>query len=298
MDGIAAVGPPRWSHGPDPGHPINVGPAPRRLIHSSLGGKLVVGFVNLHDSTAVTLNFDPASLRASLLEADKLHPKSTAPLFYTAASSFRNRAENTTKLFEEAAARRADAAELVSRCWALHDTCLLDTQLEATTSPSCPDHTALNAPATSSVYGRTTRTTEPIEEIMTESRSRVQPASLGVSVSRVPPEWGHIARVDRRPNASPSLTKKANQIKASLSGNSSPLVSKSLLKQKRRDQINQKRAHKGKPPRIWPSQDPGPEQMALDMTEGNTFQFHGDFTLLPLSATLCEIELEDPHGPP
>ena len=124
---------------------------------------LTVSAVNLYDDRVATLRFN--DLTTLDMRPSTFFSKATPPTKHTHAHSY-----------------------LVARCQVYADACLLDTTSQTTFLPSCPDHTALNRPATKSSGS------PPRRDDVSNGRA---PDMLSVRVTDVPPEWLEESRIKR-----------------------------------------------------------------------------------------------------
>ena len=235
--------------------------------------------MNMYDATALTITF-PSDLGGLLKDRQLQVP----------SASIRARAHANASA-TSAHSQGGPEKVVVARCWALHDACLTDPGSDATTSPSCPDHTALNSPATSSPLTTSSGGTEATAATAAGGRA---PEDLEVVLSRVPPEWSRAERVVRY---APPRPLSHHQPVDPAGSSEARLQSKAERKERRRRE--KKRAAKGNPPRTEPAATAsvGAENPAVAQDtaheDGSAFRFYGSVTLLPLSVTVCELVLDD-----
>jgi len=224
-------------------------------------------------------------------------------------------------------AQHARASGVVAQCWAVHDACLLDQSQDATTSPSCPDHTALNQPASASAaissssttadnaaYAAATSATTIADTSGTATSnapSSSQP-SMAVVISALPPEWTKADRIHRK-DTSPQQVPPHHPLQRSASlgaQEASGGAEESAAERRARKRARRQKRRRGEPvepPRAAStSASVGSSSSHLDPsgsarkageagnTDGSLFAFHGAMTLLPLSATVCEFEFGTP----
>jgi hypothetical protein len=186
---------------------------------------------------------------------------------------------------------------------------LLDASSDATTSPSCPDHTALNRPPTASEFVGSS--VADAAAAAAGPKGAVEPSarpSLAVVVSALPPEWTKASRVQRvASRRRPTDAHAAAAATASQgSGTTDQRGAESEAERRARKRARRRRRQRGEkvsPPATAPRrQNPsdGPPLAPLPglgpsaagdsaAADGSIFLFHGAMTLLPLSATVCEF---------
>lgn len=242
--------------------------------------------MNLYDATALTVSF-PNDLGGLLMQQHSLNPPLRARLHPNASSVAA--AVAASSWGEE------DAAVVVARCWALHDACLTDEGNTATTSPSCPDHTALNRPAIASPFAVGSRGAHGNgagSSGLGGSGGGAAPSDLGVVLSRVPPDWASSERATRfRPATPPTPQRHVRPTGTAETPEEARLHEKAERRARRRAK---RRASKGKPPLEAAASNEPPSARVTPPRdeEGSAFLFQGSITLLPLSVTVCELVLE------
>ena len=231
-------------------------------------------------------------------------------------------------------AQRSKASGVVAQCWAVHDACLLDQSQDATTSPSCPDHTALNQPAKASPPA-TSAAAPPVSDSSSSSTqasaaadsnsattnaplpSSSQP-SMGVVISALPPEWTKADRIRRvsaataprqslHGSSAGSAVGGAASTSQSAQANSGEETAAERKARKRARRRKRQRGEPVEPPRATSTSAPGESSFPnldasgsarksgrVENSDGSIFAFHGAMTLLPLSATVCDFEFGSP----
>jgi len=123
---------------------------------------VTLGLVNLHDSTVVQLN--AGTTVARLLREAK---RKLTQLLPAAAGVAAAAAAGTGTSASGHGDGATLEARLTARCWAVHDACLLDASSPTSTSPSCPDHTALNSPPLSSADASLDSSSVRVSQVVT-----------------------------------------------------------------------------------------------------------------------------------